>query len=142
MAEGLEAGGSYHRKQVMQLVSKMRFLAAQIDALLEDDRWLVGGRHANAMASQLATALATAPGVRIAYPVESNGVFTELSRKLADRLLQDWSVQVWSEASDGSAVLRWMTAFDTAEDDVTELASAIMSAALEVHAQGSAGLAG
>jgi len=142
MADGIETGGSYHRKQVMQLVSKMRFLAAQIDALLEDERWLVGGRHANAMASMLAAALATAPGVRIAYPVESNGVFTEISRELADRLLQDWNVQVWSEAPDGNVVLRWMTAFDTGEDDVIELASAIVSAASGVHTPGAVGLGG
>lgn len=129
MAEGLDAGANYHRKQVMQLVSKMRFLAAQINALLEDDRWLVGARHANTMASQLGAALAEVPGVRIAYPVQSNGVFTEVRPELADRLLQDWSAQVWSQSADGRAVLRWMTAFDTAEQDVTELAFAIAAAA-------------
>lgn len=136
MADGLDAAAHYHRKQVMQLVSKMRFLAAQIDALLEEDRWLVGARHANARASQLATALATVPGVRIAYPVQSNGVFTEMRPELADRLLPDWSVQVWSQAADGSVVLRWMTAFDTAEQDVAELASAIAAAASQVHTVG------
>jgi threonine aldolase len=129
MTDGLDAGASYHRKQVMQLVSKMRFLAAQIDALLENDRWLVGARHANSRASQLAAALAEVPGVRIAYPVQSNGVFTEVRPELADRLLTDWNAQVWSQGPDGSVVLRWMTAFDTAEQDVAELASAIAAAA-------------
>jgi threonine aldolase len=140
MAEGLDASANYHRKQVMQLVSKMRFLAAQIDALLEDDRWLTGARHANARASQLAAALATVPGVRIAYPVQSNGVFIEVSRDLADRLLRDWSVQEWSQASDGGVVLRWMTAFDTDERDVAELASAIASAAAQTRTAGPTGL--
>jgi threonine aldolase len=135
MAEGVAASASYHRKQVMQLVSKMRFLAAQVDALLEEDRWLTGARHANARASQLAEALAPVAGVRVVYPVQSNGVFTEMSRALADRLLQDWRVQVWSQAPDGSVVLRWMTAFDTTEEDVTELASAIATAASELPAR-------
>jgi threonine aldolase len=129
MTEGLDASANYHRKQVMQLVSKMRFLAAQIDALLEDDRWLAGARLANERASQLAEILVTVPGVRVAYPVEANGVFTEVSRALADRLLQDWNVQVWSEALDGNVVLRWMTAFDTAEADVAEVGAAIATAA-------------
>jgi threonine aldolase len=133
MAEEVAASARYHRKQLMQLVSKMRFLAAQIDALLEEDRWLTGARHANARASQLAEALATVAGVRLAYPVQSNGVFTAMSRALADRLLRDWRVQVWSEAADGSVVLRWMTAFDTAEQDVAELALAISTAASELH---------
>ncbi|MGH3300697.1 MAG: threonine aldolase family protein [Streptosporangiaceae bacterium] len=140
MAAGLEASANYHRKQVMQLVSKMRFLAAQVDALLAEDRWLVGARHANARASQLAAALATAPGVRVAYPVESNGVFTEMSREVADLLLQDWSVQVWSEALDGRVVLRWMTAFDTPEGDVIELAAAIAAAAVQAPTAAAAGL--
>jgi threonine aldolase len=131
MMDGLSASASYHRKQVMQLVSKMRFLAAQIDALLEEDRWLVGAQRANARASQLAAALGPVPGVRVAYPVQANGVFTEMSRELAGRLLPDWSVQVWSEDGDGSVVLRWMTAFDTEERDVAELATAI---ATQAHA--------
>ncbi len=129
MADGQAASAKYLRKQIMQLASKMRFLAAQIDALLDEDRWLVGARHANAAARQLAEALTTVPGVRIAYPVESNGVFTEVTRRLADRLLQDWNIQVWSETPDNSVILRWMTAFDTAEEDVAELAAAIGRAA-------------
>jgi threonine aldolase len=136
MASGLDVPAKYHRKQVMQLASKMRFLAAQIDALLDEDRWLVSARHANSTAGQLAAALALVPGVRICYPVESNGVFTEVSRSLADRLLQDWRIQVWSETTDGGVVLRWMTAFDTTDGDVAELASAIARAAAEPPAQG------
>ena len=45
------------RKQHMQLSSKMRFLAAQFIALLDDDLWLQNARHANAMASRLAPSL-------------------------------------------------------------------------------------
>jgi threonine aldolase len=129
MSGGLSASAQYHRKQVMQLASKMRYLAAQIDALLDEDRWLMGARCANARAGQLAAALAAVPEVQIAHPVQANGVFTVMKRQLADRLLQDWSVQVWSETGDGRVVLRWMTAFDTSEEDVTELAAAIASAA-------------
>jgi threonine aldolase len=142
MVDGLDASARYHRKQVMQLASKMRFLAAQVDALLDDDRWLVGARLANARASQLAAALATVPGVRLAYPVQANGVFTEMSRELADRLLAAWSIQVWSEAPDGSVVLRWMTGFDTSEQDVTELAAAIAAAASEPRVPGAASQGG
>jgi hypothetical protein len=41
------------RKQQMQLASKMRYLAAQFNALLDDDLWLRNARHANAMARRL-----------------------------------------------------------------------------------------
>ncbi|MBO0824349.1 MAG: threonine aldolase [Actinobacteria bacterium] len=128
MTEGVGLSARYHRKQLMQLASKMRFLSAQLDALLEGDLWLANAAHANAMASRLAGKLAAVPGVRLAYPVESNGVFTEMSSALASRLA-DWRIHVWSEAADGSCVLRWMTAFDTTAEDVDGLVAAVTEAA-------------
>ncbi|WP_422323747.1 threonine aldolase family protein, partial [Trebonia sp.] len=50
MRSGDAANAPYLRKQHMQLSSKMRFLAAQFIALLDDDLWLQNARHANAMA--------------------------------------------------------------------------------------------
>ena len=50
LADGFE----YLRKQTLQLASKMRFLAAQFDALLSDELWLRCARQANAMAARLA----------------------------------------------------------------------------------------
>ena len=142
MSGGLGGSAQYHRKQVMQLASKMRYLAAQIDALLDEERWLVGARRANARAGQLAAALGAVPDVQIAYPVQANGVFTVMNRELADRLLADWSVQVWSETADGRVVLRWMTAFDTSEQDVTDLAAAIVTAASQRQGLGTVRSAG
>ncbi len=46
------AGLTYLRKMNMQLASKMRFVSAQLIALLEGDLWLESARHANAMAAQ------------------------------------------------------------------------------------------
>jgi threonine aldolase len=125
MAAGLGDGARYHRKQLMQLASKMRFLAAQVDALLSGDLWLATARHANAMARRLAESLEGVPGVQLAYPVQSNGVFTELDRDHVARLQQEWSCHVWSESTDDRCVVRWMTAFDTSEADVDRLAASI-----------------
>ena len=60
LADGFE----FLRKQTLQLASKMRFLAAQFDALLTDDLWLRCARQANAMASRLAQAVGCHPGGR------------------------------------------------------------------------------
>src|SRR5581483_9032991 len=60
----------YVRKQSMQLASKMRFLAAQFDALLSDELWLRSAAHANAMAARLADAVNAVPGVQITRPVQ------------------------------------------------------------------------
>lgn len=133
MTDGLADGAQYHRKQLLQLVSKMRFLGAQVAALLDGDLWLATAHHANAMASRLAGALQAVPGVRLAYPVESNGVFTEVHRDLADLLLRDWHVEVRSENPDGLCILRWMTAFDTTDDDVLAVAAAVADAAASLQ---------
>jgi threonine aldolase len=125
MATGLGEGARYHRKQLMQLASKMRFLAAQVDALLSGDLWLATARHANAMARRLTESLDGVPGVQLAYPVQSNGVFTELDRDQVARLQQEWGCHVWSELTGDRCVVRWMTSFDTSEADVDRLAASI-----------------
>ncbi len=75
----------YRVKQSGQLASKMRFAAAQWDAVLRDDVWLRHGAHANAMARRLATGLAGA-GYRLLVPVEANGVFFEAMPATVARL--------------------------------------------------------
>jgi len=125
MTDGLADGAQYHRKQQMQLASKMRFLGAQAAALLADGLWLTSASRANAMAARLAGALARLPGVRLAYPVQSNGVFIEVDRQIAMQLQKDFSIHLWSETDDGSCIVRWMTAFDTSAADVDRLADAI-----------------
>ena len=119
------AGGQFHRKQLMQLASKMRYLAAQMDALLTNDLWLTGARHANAMARRLAHAVSRVPGVAIAYPVESNGVFATMDRGEAAALQREWSFHVWSEEPTGRCTVRFMAAFNTSEQEVDELAAAV-----------------
>jgi threonine aldolase len=125
MTDEFGDGAKFHRKQLMQLASKMRFLAAQVDALLMDDLWLASARHANAMAQRLASAVSVLPGVRLAYPVQSNGVFAELEHRQAVWLQRYWNFHTWSEGTDGRCVVRWMTAFDTSEEDVDSLAAAV-----------------
>jgi threonine aldolase len=130
MSDDLAEGAQFHRKQQMQLASKMRFLAAQATALLDGDLWLANARHANAMADRLAGAIAGLPGVGLAHPVQSNGVFAEITREHALRLCQDWNFHVWSEGEGGRCVVRWMTAFDTSAADVDRLATAVKATAV------------
>ena len=116
----------YMRKQQMQLGSKMRFMAAQFSALLEDKLWLRSAQHANAMAARLAIGLADVPGVAIRYPVESNAVFATLDPDRIKALQSEWTFYTWDEREN---VVRWMTAFDTTEADVDAFLEAIRSGA-------------
>jgi threonine aldolase len=110
------------RKSGMQLASKMRFVAAQFEALLTDGLWLDNARHANRMARRLAARMDAIPGVRIAYPVEANGVFAALPRRAIAPLQAVRRFYVWD---DEAAVVRWMCSFDTTEDDVDTFADAV-----------------
>jgi threonine aldolase len=126
MNPSLAADAPFLRKQQMQLASKMRFLAAQFLALLDDQLWMRNARHSNAMAQRLAGAVSGVPGVRLHQPVESNGVFVALDPALIEPLQREWHFHVWD---DRDHVVRWMTAFDTSEEDVDAFVAGIREAA-------------
>lgn len=105
----------YIRKQGMQLPSKMRFVAAQFEALLSDGLWLRSARHANAMARRLAAGVRGAPGITITQPVEANAVFAILPPDRIASLQEEFFFYVWD---DQRHEVRWMTAWDTTEADV------------------------
>jgi len=126
MRPGLAADAPYLRKQLLQLTSKLRFVAAQFGALLRDDLWRANASHANAMARRLTEGAAAVDGVEIVYPVQANAVFARLSRPHIAALQRDWTFHVWDEQD---SVVRWMTAFDTTEADVDAFLAAIRSTA-------------
>ena len=105
------------RKQGMQLASKMRFIAVQFKALLEDDLWLTSAQHANRMARLLEQEVRKVRQLEVVYPVEANGVFVKLPRKAIAEIQSRYFFYVWNEEQ---AVVRWMCSFDTTEGDISE----------------------
>lgn len=111
----LAKGFKFRRKQGMQLASKMRFVAAQFEALLTDDLWLRSATHANAMARLLEKELRAIPGVQVTQPVQANGVFVVFPREHIAALQEKYFFFVWDEAK---SECRLMCSFDTAEEDI------------------------
>jgi len=111
MAENVK----YIRKQSTQLHSKMRYIAAQFEALLTDDLWRVNAEHANKMAQLLAGEVWQIEGVEITQPVDSNGVFAIVPAEIIPKLQEEYFFYVWDE---GRSEVRWMTSFDTTKDDI------------------------
>lgn len=111
----LAADFKYIRKQGMQLSSKMRFIAAQFEAMLSGNLWRRGPEHANRMARLLADELATVPQIRITQPVEANGVFAVIPPQYIPTLQKKYFFYVWNEEI---SEVRLMASFDTSEDDI------------------------
>jgi threonine aldolase len=122
LAEGFE----FVRKQLLQLASKMRFLAAQFVALMEGDLWHRNAAHANEMAHGLARALEAIDGVALAQPTQANGVFANLPAAAIERLQAELPGEhpfyVWDEAA---GTVRLMCAWDTQPEDVDALVAAL-----------------
>ena len=110
------------RKQAGQLPSKARFVAAQMLALLDGDRWLEHAEHANAMAHLLADRVRDVQGVRLAREPEANAVFVHLPHD-AIAPLREWSFfWDWDEAE---GLVRWMTHFATRPEDVERFVAGV-----------------
>ena len=115
----------YRRKQLTQLASKMRFMAAQFEAYLTDGLWLRNAQHSNAMARRLEEAVRKVDGVEVVYPVQANSVFAHLPREVWQRLQQSHFFYDWDFDAD---VVRWMCSFDTTAEDIAGFTAALRKA--------------
>ncbi|GGF78161.1 L-threonine aldolase [Azorhizobium oxalatiphilum] len=120
----------YRLKRGAQVISKGRFLGAQMLAYLEDDLWLSNARHANAMAARLAAGLAGVPGVRLPLAVPANEAFVVLSGALHARLQAAGAhYHLWPGDGAGrlgpdEVLARFVCAFLTTPDEVDGLIAA------------------
>jgi threonine aldolase len=122
----LAAEFEYRVKQGGQLASKMRFAAAQWDAMLADGAWLRHGAHANARARQLADAVRQVPGLRLLVEPEANSVFVELPPAVHAALAaRGWDFLRFI----GEHGYRLMCAWDTTEQDVAALVADLKAVA-------------
>jgi len=110
------------RKQGMHLPSKMRFIAAQFEALLSDDLWRKSAAHSNRMAQLLANELKGIPQIKLTQPVQSNGVFAVIPEKYIPTLQKKYFFYVWNEEI---SEVRFMTSFDTTEDDIRDFVALV-----------------
>ncbi|MDM8517631.1 low specificity L-threonine aldolase [Desulfobacterales bacterium HSG16] len=107
----------YIRKQAMQLGSKMRFVAAQFNALLSGNLWHRSAAHAHKMARILAEGVNSIESVRVTCPVESNAVFAVLPAHCIPILQEEFFFYVWNETD---SEVRWVTSFDTGKRDIED----------------------
>jgi threonine aldolase len=105
------------RKRAGHLLSKGRYLAAQILAMLDGNLWLDNARAANAAAR----AVADAASQRLVYPVEANEIFVRATAEEGERLrAQGFDFYEW-----GPGQVRLVTSWDERPAEIERLAAAI-----------------
>jgi threonine aldolase len=119
----------WRRKRAGHLLSKMRFVAAQMTACLQDDLWLANARHANAMSRRLAEGLSGVPGVELLAPAGTNILFARLPARLIHGLLQQ-GFDFYHGGRWAPGVARLVTSFRTTQDSVER----VVAAAAEIAA--------
>lgn len=120
---------SYRVKHAGHLVSKQRWMGAQMLAWFENDHWLDLARTANARAAELADRLATLPNVQVLWTPQANEVFALMPPNLHDRLQQAGAVcYAWTCRNlpegvplNGRRCVRFVTSFCTTTDDISAL---------------------
>ncbi len=125
----LADGFRYVRKQGMQLASKMRFLAVQMEALLTDDLWLTNARHANRMALYLKKELVKIPGLELTREVQTNMIYCIIPPRVINLVREQYLFYVFDEMK---SEVRLVTNYDTAKEDILGLAEAIKQA-MHIH---------
>ena len=115
----LSVYSKYYRKQAAQLYSKMRFVGAQFVPYLRDGIWKTNATHSNRMAKLLETEIRKLKGVKITQLVEGNGIFAIVSKELIPQLQNEYFFYTWDEHR---GEVRWMTSFDTTEEDILNFA--------------------
>ena len=101
----------------------MRFISAQLIAILEGDLWRRNGEHANAMAAKLDAGL-RALGVEIPNSTQANAVFPIFTAAQTEQLQRSFRFYVWNHAT---GQVRLMCSWDTTEADVDALLAAVAS---------------
>ena len=105
-------------KRAGHLLSKMRFVSAQLDAYITNDVWLKNAKHANKMGKRLSEGLNTHSDINLSYPTEANEIFATFPRNKIDNLNSE-GYTINEDEWDGKAV-RLVTAWNTNDNDVDE----------------------
>lgn len=116
-------GISFVQKQIGQLASKQRFVAAQFEAILRDGLWLRTATHANRLAARLSTGL-RALGLRLAAPTEANEIFVDLEPDAYAAVSAEYAVH---RPDPGLPTVRFVCSWATTEAEVDRVLGVLSS---------------
>ena len=112
-------------KRAGHLLSKMRFVSAQLDAYITNDVWLKNARRANDMGKRLSEGLNQHKNIELAYPTDANEIFVKMPKDIIDQLNSE-GYTINDDEWDGNAV-RLVTAWNTDSSDIDTFLNFIKS---------------
>jgi threonine aldolase len=115
----------YLEKQTLQLAPKLRFVAAQFDALMKDDLWIRNAGQANAMAAELATQCGAIDGITVLAAPQTNVVRAKLRPEVVEVLRRTWAFTIADELA---GEVRWVCSWDTKPEDIELFLGAVVDA--------------
>ena len=119
----LAEGFGYRRKRAGQLLSKGRFISAQLLAYFKDGLWLSMADHANRSAARMVEGLKKL-GIEIAFPVDGNMIFPVLPAAIVAGLRRE-GFALYDGVGEDPVMLRLVTAFNSQMEDIDRLLGAI-----------------
>ncbi len=123
----------HRRMRSAQLLSKGRYLGAQMNAYLDNDLWLKNARHANDIAAYLAAELEKTGKVRLPLPTQANEVFPVMPRGLYEHLQAAGAVfYEWpgegpgtEDLIEGNMFVRFVCSYMTTKDQCDALVAEV-----------------
>ena len=121
----------YRRKRAGQLISKSRFISAQMNAYLQDEVWLANAKRANDLAQTLAHGLQQSNRITLSNPVQANEVFAFMPRSMFEKTQEqgahfyEWPM---TGTPDDEVHCRFVLSFATPEKDVDRFVTLIKAA--------------
>ena len=114
----LQEGSDRLHKQMLQLLSKMRYLSAQYIPFFKTNLWHTLATQANQKAQEIATFLKSIPGISLCYPVETNQIFFTTPSAWIPLIQEKFFCYVW-DAEENE--VRFIASWNTSEEDIKAL---------------------
>lgn len=111
----LYKGSDHLQKQTLQLMSKMRFLAAQYTPFIKTNLWEECAKNANLRAKEIATLIEAIPELVLSHPVESNQIFFRAPPSWIPMIQDKITCIHWDKEK---SEIRFITSWCTLESDV------------------------
>ena len=113
--QDLQKGSDHLQKQMLQLLSKMRYFSVQYIPFFENNLWQTLAAHANQKAQELVSIIKRIPELSLSYPVETNQIFFTAPADWIPLIQEKISCYVWNQEKNE---IRFITAWNTSSQDI------------------------